>query len=96
MEKRKWNNSTSDHELTWNPRTIATGPLLNSLKLEYKFKPIHEVQDVSDGTDVDVLAWVKMASDVVQFTARSGIEYKVIIFDLALNIDCFWSFGPKA
>jgi len=76
IRDRKWNNSTSDHELTWNPRTIATGPLLNSLKLEYKFKPIHELQDVSDGTDVDVLAWVKMASDVVQFTARSGIEYK--------------------
>jgi len=76
IRDRRWNNTSSEHELTWTSKTVATGPLNQGLKLEYKFRQIHELQDIPDGTDVDVLAWIKMTSDVVQFTARSGIEYK--------------------
>ena len=46
------------------------------VKVRYKFTKIQDIASLSSGSDVDILAWVRQTGDLVQFTAKSGQDYK--------------------
>ena len=71
-------NPTKHHfELTWQNNTVVTGPIASDpVKVAYKFTRIHDLRTLAAGSEVDILAWVRRAGELVQFTARSGQEYR--------------------
>ena len=71
-------NPTKHHfELTWQNNTCVTGPITSApVKTSYSFTVIHDLHTLEAGSEVDILAWVRQAGEMVQFTAKSGQEYR--------------------
>ena len=71
-------NPTKHHfELTWQNNTVVTGPInIDPVRVGYKFTRIHDLHSMEAGSEVDILAWVRQAGEVIQFTAKSGQEYR--------------------
>ena len=73
VRERRFNVTKHDFELIWLPSTAVTGPLTSCpVQLSFSFTRIHDLQAAAADTEVSVLAWVRQAGEVLQFTARSS------------------------